>query len=290
MLDNNAAGICGERTRRTLTNGSYGGRFRKIFPGSTKPLIAMVHVPALPGTPLHDEREGISGLISHARRDVAVLTESGFDAVMFCNENDRPYTLHAELPASAVMTRVVSECLPTSIAFGVDYLWDANCALAVAIATEASFMREVATGLWESDMGLFAPDAARLMRDRRSYGADDLAIFMNITPEFASTAGNRSPAEIARTVAVSSLPDALLVSGPMAGAEPEISTLAEVRAAVPSELPVLLNTGAKAENIAAFLEVADGCIVGSSLKVDGYTWNPVDADRATKFVRAAGRN
>jgi uncharacterized protein len=276
-----------ERDDAVTDNSSYGERFRKIFPGTVKPLIAMVHVPALPGTPLYDDSDGIAGLIRHVQRDIAILSAVGFDAVMFCNENDRPYTLQAELPAAAVMTRVVTECIPEGIPFGVDYLWDANCALAVAVATEARFMREVATGLWESDMGLWSPDAARLLRDRRNYGADELAIFMNVTPEFASTVGHRSPAEIARTVAVSSLPDALLVSGPMAGAEPSASTIADVRENVPSDLPVLLNTGARADNIAAFLEIADGCIVGSSLKVDGYTWNPVDADRAAKFVQAA---
>jgi len=56
---------------------------------------------------------------------------------------------------------------------------------------------------------------------------------------------------------------------------------------VPAEIPVLLNTGARAENIAEFLESADGCIVGSSLKVDGYTWNKVDPARAKAFVKAA---
>lgn len=271
----------------TTEGPSFGLRFREIFPGTKKPLIAMAHVQALPGTPLYDADSGISGIVRLLREDLAVLMDSGFDAVMFCNENDRPYTLRADLAASALMARVVTECLPLEIPFGVDYLWDANCALAVAIATEARFMREVVTGLWESDMGLWAPDAASVLRRRREYGAGSLAVFMNITPEFASSVGGRSPAEVARTVSVSSLPDALLVSGPMAGAEPDLSTLESVRAAVPEDLPVLLNTGAKAQNIASFLEVADGCIVGSSLKVDGYTWNPVDPSRAREFVHEA---
>ena len=73
----------------------------------------------------------------------------------------------------------------------------------------------------------------------------------------------------------------------MAGAEPSLTTISDVRRAVPTEVPVLLNTGARADNIADFLRVADGCIVGSSLKVDGYTWNPVDPGRAAAFVRAA---
>jgi hypothetical protein len=35
-----------------------------------------------------------------------------------------------------------------------------------------------------------------------------------------------------------------------------------------------------------FLEVADGVIVGSGLKVDGQTWNPVDPARVTAFMEA----
>jgi uncharacterized protein len=264
-----------------------GQRFQQIFPGVLKPLIAMAHIPALPGTPLYSEAEGVRGLTRQVRRDVAVLVDAGFDAVMFCNENDRPYTLKADLASAAVMARVVTECAPQNVPFGVDYLWDAECALGVAVATEARFIREVATGVWESDMGLWSPDAATLLRRRRGLDADDLAIFMNVTPEFASSGGRRSPTEVARSVAVSSLPDAILISGPMAGAEPSLTTISDVRHAVPTEVPVLLNTGARADNIADFLGVADGCIVGSSLKVDGYTWNPVDPGRAAAFVRAA---
>lgn len=252
-----------------------------------KPLIAMAHVPALPGSPSYDALSGVSGLVSYVREEVAMLVDAGFDAVMFCNEHDRPYTLKADMTASAVMARVVSECHPETIPFGVDYLWDAQCALAAAVATEAAFIREVATGAWESDMGLWAPDAAALLRRRRSLDADKLAIFMNVAPEFASTTGQRSPVQVAVSVAVSSLPDAILISGPMAGAEPSVSTVAEVRNALPPELPVLLNTGARANNIAEYIGFVDGCIVGSSLKVDGSTWNRVDPARAKAFVKAA---
>jgi uncharacterized protein len=200
-------------------------RFRAIFPAVTKPLIAMAHVPALPGTPLYDATAGLAGAVAAVRRDVEILLDAGFDAVMFCNENDRPYQLQAGLESAAAMARVVTECRPDGKPFGVDFLWDARCALAVAAATGANFIREVATGVWESDMGLFSPDAAHLLRERRRLDAGDV--------------------------------------------------------------PVLLNTGAKAETIAQYLKFADGCIVGSSLKVDGYTWNPVDPDRAKRFVDAA---
>ncbi len=79
----------------------------------------------------------------------------------------------------------------------------------------------------------------------------------------------------------------------MAGTEPDLRWVQEAKAAVGEAAPVLLNTGARVENIAEFLSVADGVIVGSSLKVDGHTWNPVDPARVKAFmaeVREARRD
>ena len=185
------------------------------------------------------------------------------------------------------MSRIVTECRPDSVPFGVDFLWDSKIALAAGAATGAAFIREVVTGVWESDMGLWNTDAARTLRERRRLDSVDMAVFMNITPEFASSAGRRSPAQIARSTVVSSIADAILVSGAMAGDEPDLMMLKEVRDAVPEEVPVLLNTGAREHSIARFLAIADGCIVGSSIKFGGYTWNQVDPDRAQRFVAAA---
>ena len=263
-------------------------RFRKIFPDG-KPLIAMAHLTPLPGTPLYDAEGGMSAVVEAVRADLQVLLESGFDAVMFCNEGDRPYALEAGYDGVAALTRVVSELAPRDRPFGVDFLWDPRAALAAAVATGASFMREVTTGVYESDMGMWNTDAGGLLRERRRLNADEVAVFMNVTPEFASQIGRRSVGEVARSAAVSSLADAILVSGPMAGAEPDLDALREAKEAVGDDVPVLVNTGAKSTNIADFLTVADGAIVGSDLKRDGYTWNPVDPDRVRRFVEAAGR-
>lgn len=243
----------------------------------------MAHLPALPGTPLYDEQGGPDAIVEAVRRDVEILTSSGFDAVLFCNENDRPYQLSASLEGVATMARVVTEVAPRDRPFGVDYLWDAQAALSVAAATGASFIREVATGVYESDMGLWAPDAAMLLRHRRHLHAEHVAVFMNVTPEFASSIGTRDLATTARSVSVSSLADVILVSGPMAGAEPSLDALREAKRGCP-DTPVFANTGVKATNVADFLAVADGVIVGSDLKVDGGTWNPVDPERAERFM------
>ncbi len=256
---------------------------KELF-GTVKPIIAMAHFPALPGAPRYDPRLGIDGILDCMREDIRILLAGGVDAVMFCNEDDRPYTFHADFSAVAAMTRVITELKPTDRPFGVDYLWDPMAPLAVAKATGAAFIREVVTGLYESDMGLWAPDAAALYRYRRQIDAENVRIFANITPEFASPLGTRSVAQRARSAVVSSLVDALLIAGPMAGSEPDFQALKEAKEAVCNDVPVFLNTGAKLENIDQFLPVADGIIVGSTLKVDGKTWNRVDPARVKAFM------
>jgi uncharacterized protein len=263
-------------------------RIGELFVGR-KPLIAMVHLPPLPGTPLYDAEAGMTGIVNHVRADLEILLDAGFDALLFCNEGDRPYSFRVGYEGVAAMTRVVAELAPENQPFGVDLLWDSWAALAVAAATGAAFMRGVMTGVYESDMGLWNTDAAGLLRERRRLGAENVAVFMNITPEFAASLGTRAVNTVAHSAVVSSLADAILISGPMQGAEPDLEALAEVKCTVGADVPVLANTGAKSSNVSSFLEVADGIIVGSDLKRDGYTWNPVARDRVEEFMRAAGR-
>jgi uncharacterized protein len=257
----------------------------KLF-NKSKPIIAMAHFPPLPGTPLYDAKAGVDGMIKSMRADVETLEKNGVDGILFCNEGDRPYAFKAYLEAAAVMTRVITEIAPRSIPFGVDFLWDAKLPIAVALATGAKFVREVFTGVYESDMGLWQPDAAAMLRYRHNIGADNVAVFYNVTPEFASSLGTRTVGQRAHSAVVSSLADAILVSGAMAGSEPDITWLQDAKKSVGENIPVLLNTGAKVSNIREFLKVADGVIVGSSLKVDGYTWNPVEESRVKAFVAA----
>ncbi len=149
----------------------------------SKPLIAMVHLLPTLGTPLYDAESGLAGNVKHVRADLEILLDAGFDALLFCNEGDRPYSFRAGYEGVATMTRVVAELAPTDRPFGVDFLWDPRAALAVAAATGASFVREVMTGTYESDMGLWSTDAADLLRERRRLNADHVEMLMNVTPE-----------------------------------------------------------------------------------------------------------
>jgi hypothetical protein len=257
--------------------------------GVSKPIIAMAHLPALPGTPLYSEKSGVQGIVDSVAKDLKVLLGEGVHGIMFCNEGDRPYALRADFEAVAVMTAVVTQLAPRDRPFGVDFLWDAKAPIAIAKATGAHFVREVFTGVYESDMGLWAPDAAALLRYRRAIDAQNVRLLFNVVPEFASPLGSRTTAMLARSAVVSSLADAILVSGPMAGAAASISALREARDAVPADVPVIANTGVRADNVEEYLEIADGAIVGSYFKEDGYTWNPVDAGRVRALMSVVHR-
>jgi membrane complex biogenesis BtpA family protein len=256
--------------------------------GTAKPVIAMVHFPGLPGRPRHDRDGGRDQLIDVVGRDLEVLQDAGVDAVLFCNEADIPYQLTVGPEIPAAMAAVIGELRPSiRVPFGVNILWDAKASVALARATGASFIREVLTGVYESDLGLIAPALGDLAGYQAAIGAADVALFDNITPEFSSSIGSRTVAERARSASFLGV-DAILVSGPQAGAPMSMSDLRSAKEAAP-DTPVFANTGVQADRLAEILAVADGVIVGTSLKVDGITWNPVDPVRARRFTETAAK-
>ncbi len=254
-----------------------------------KPIVGMVHLPALPGSPLYDAAGGMVAIRDWVRRDLAALQDGGIHAVMFCNENDRPYRLDADIASAAALADVVASVRgELSVPFGVDVLWDPTATLAVAAATGAAFAREIFTGAFAGDFGVWVRSAGDAFRYRRALGAEGVRLLFNINAEFAAPLAPRPLAEVARSVLFSSSPDALCISGPITGQPVDASGLAETAAAVRgSGVPVLVNTGFRASQAADLLRHADGAVVGSSLKVDGVTWNPVDPARVRELMRAA---
>jgi uncharacterized protein len=259
-------------------------RFHQLF-GTKKPIIAMAHLAPLPGSPQYDKGRGMDGILEGVLADIDALQAGGVDAIMFGNEGDRPYVTQATPESLAAMAVIVAEAKRhVRVPFGVDYLWDPVATIALANATGARFVREVFTGVYDADMGIWEPDAAAALRLRANLGHDCLAFF-NINAEFASPIGSRSNAAKAKSAVFASLADAICVSGPMTGQSVELSVIDEVKQAVPNT-PVIANTGVRLENVADILGLADAAIVGTALKVDGNTWNPVDPDRVSRFMDA----
>jgi hypothetical protein len=226
----------------------------------------------------------MDALIEAAAADVERLQAGGVDAILFGNEGDRPYVLHAPPEGLVAMGAIVAALKPLlEVPFGVNYLWDPYATVALAVATGAAFAREVFTGVYAADMGLWQPDGAGAVRLRARLGRPDLKLLFNVNAEFAAALDTRPIERCAQSAVFSSLADVICVSGPLTGQPVDRSDLEKVKAAVP-DTPVFANTGVTIDNVAAILEVADGCVVGTHLKVNGNTWNPVDGDRVKRFM------
>lgn len=249
-----------------------------------KPIIAMCHLRALPGDPQYDPEKGLEWVVDRARDDLHALQEGGVDAVMFSNESSLPYLTKVEPITTVAMARVIAELYgEIRIPFGVNVLWDPEASIDLAVATGASFVREIFTGVYASDYGLWDTNVGKIVRHQQAIHGDNVKLLFNIVPESAAYVAERNIADVARSTVFNARPDALCVSGLTAGSETSAETLQVVKEAVP-DVPVFANTGVRLSNVEQQLAIADGTITGTAFKRDGYIWNEVDVERVRAFM------
>jgi membrane complex biogenesis BtpA family protein len=252
--------------------------------GTLKPVVAMCHLNALPGDPYFDKKGGMKAAIEWARKDLLALQDGGVDAVMFSNEFSLPYLTKVETVTTACMARIIGELMPDiRIPFGVNVLWDPKASLDLAVAVGAKFVREIFSGVYASDFGLWDTNCGNTIRHQYAIGAENVKLLFNIVPEAAIYLGNRDIVEIAKSTVFNHRPDALCVSGLTAGAETDAQTLRKVKEVVPDTV-VFANTGVRLENVKEQLSIADGAVVGTTFKKDGIFENHVDQDRVKEFM------
>lgn len=252
--------------------------------GVAKPVIAMCHIHALPGDPGYDAEKGMEWVVEQARADLRALQDGGVDAVMFSNEYSLPYLTTVEPITTACMARVIAELFDEiRVPFGVNMLWDPVASIDLAVATGAGFVREIFTGVYASDFGLWNTNCGAVIRHQHAVGGQHVKLLFNIVPEAAAYLASRDTVAIARSTVFNAQPDAICVSGLTAGVETSLSTLQRVKEVIPGT-PVFANTGVNPANVAAQLAVADGAVVGTTFKREGYIWNDVDVDRVRALM------
>lgn len=254
--------------------------------GVNKPIIGMCHLNALPGDPQYDAATGMREVVAWARKDLLALQNGGVDAVMFSNEFSLPYLTKVETATVAAMARVIGELMPDMrIPFGVNVLWDPARSLDLAAATGAKFVREIFSGVYASDFGLWDTNTGAVVRHQHHISAQDVKLMFNIVPEAAAYLEKRDIVEVARTTVFNHKPDALCVSGLTAGAQTDAQVLKQVKEAVPDTV-VFANTGVRLSNVAEQLGIADGAVVGTTFKKGGVFENHVDESRVREFMDA----
>lgn len=252
--------------------------------GVALPVIGMLHLRALPGDPGYDEEGGLADVIDWARKDLDALQAGGVDAVMISNEFSLPYLTSTEPITAICMARIVGE-LRARIdrPFGVNVLWDGKASVDLAAATGAAFVREIFTGVYASDFGLWDTHVGATARHRTRVSATGVRLLFNVVPEAASYLGGRQLADIVRSTVFNARPDGICVSGLTAGAATDSSALKIVKEAA-ATTPVFVNTGVNDRNVREQLGIADGAVVGTFFKHDGVFENPVDPERVKALM------
>ncbi len=253
--------------------------------GVEKPIIAMCHLQAMPGDPGYDADGGMEKVVECARKDLHALQDGGVDGVMFSNEFSLPYLTKVRPETVASMARVIGELMSEiKIPYGVNCLWDPIASIDLAVGVDAKFIREIITGVYASDFGLWNTDAGTTVRHKMEVGAKDLKLLFNIVPEAAKYLADRDICDIARSTEFNNHPDALCVSGLTAGAETDTQILKKVKDSV-KRTPVFCNTGCTAANIKRQLSIADGAVCATTFKYDGIFENAVDVKRVKEFMK-----
>jgi membrane complex biogenesis BtpA family protein len=247
----------------------------------------MVHLGPLPGSPgcEHD----VTHIAAAAAADAAALAEAGFDAVLVENFGDAPYFADRVPPITVAATAVAVDAVrrAVSIPVGVNVLRnDAEAALSIAATTGAGFIRvNVLSGTMTTDQGPIVGRAAQVARLRTALGAQ-VAVLADVMVKHAVAPPGLTLEAAARDTWERAGADGLVVSGSSTGSPASAADLETVRTAAPGA-PIYVGSGAATSNAAALLAVADGIIVGTSIKRGGETTAPVDPARAAEFVAAA---
>jgi membrane complex biogenesis BtpA family protein len=256
------------------------------FDWNRKPLIGVIHLRPLPGSPRWDGN--LAAVLKSAVNDALAYERGGAQALFVENFGDVPFTKANVGPetiaAMAAVGRAVGEAVNLPLGFNV-LRNDARAALALCAACGGSFIRvNVHTGTMLTDQGMIEGNAFETLRYRRQI-CPEAQIFADVHVKHAVPLGNWTIGDAARDTIERGLADALIVSGTGTGMAADLADVERVRQVCPGA-KILLGSGVTLQNASSFSTLADGFIVGTSLKVGGRLANPVDSKRVAALVRA----
>jgi membrane complex biogenesis BtpA family protein len=264
-------------------------KFLNVFKVN-KPVIGMIHLEALPGTPKYKNNNEY--IIEKALKETEIYKKAGIDALALENMHDIPYLKGKVGPEiTAVMTVAAHEVKKESgIPCGIQILAAANKeAIAVAKAAKLDFIRaEGFVFAHVADEGIIESSAGELLRYRKQINADEIMIFTDIKKKHSSHSITID-VDIVETAHAAEffLSDAVIITGVSTGAEADLSEISKVREKV--HIPVMVGSGVNINNLESYLKVSDSLIVGSYFKKDGYWENELDYYRVATFMEKVNK-
>jgi membrane complex biogenesis BtpA family protein len=260
-------------------------KFKQIFKTS-HPVIGMIHVRALPGTPKNSL--DINQIIDIALEEAKIYKNAGIDSIMLENMHDIPYLKnevgHEISTAMALVCHAVKQ--EVNLPIGIQILAGANKA-ALAVAKNAGLEYIRAEGFvfgHVADEGYIDSQAAELIRYRKQIGAEHIAIFADIKKKHSSHAltADVSIADTAHAAGFF-LSDGVIVTGSRTGSSTNLQDIEEVKSG--TQLPVIIGSGVTYDNLDTYFNISNALIVGSYFKKEGNWNNELDEKRILDFMK-----
>ncbi len=258
---------------------------KNIFLIHRKVFFGVVHLKPLPGAPRH--RAPMADIIRAAVADAVAYERGGAHGLIIENFGDVPFTKAAVAPETLAAMAAAGCAVRAAVKLPIGYNVlrnDARAALALCAACGGDYLRvNVHSGAMLTDQGLIEGDAYHTLRERARL-APATQIFADVHVKHAVPLGDWSLEDAANDTLERGLADALIVSGVGTGKAADLDDVRRVRTACP-RAKILLGSGVNVANVKSFLQIADGVIVGSSLKRDGKLANPVDVKRVAALAK-----
>ncbi|MCL4458949.1 MAG: BtpA/SgcQ family protein [Chloroflexi bacterium] len=263
----------------------YIASFREMF-GAEKPIIGMVHLEPLPGSPRY--AGSLDKVLERALEEARTLEEGGVNSVLIENFNDNPFYPETTEPETvASMTLIAHEIRKTiSLPIGINVLRNSwKSAMAIASVIGGGFVRlNVFTDALVTDQGVISGAAHLATRYRNFLGAQGVKIFADLYSKHGAPLAPRPLDVVARDMAYRGMAEAIIVSGQETPDPPRREDIQMVRRAVPDR-PIILGSGMTIANV-DLMRYADGAIFGYGAKRGGDMSNLVDLELTRQFVRA----
>src|SRR4029079_3558378 len=199
---------------------------------SARPVIAVIHAGALPGTPAGTAT--LAELEKVVRTEAATYRDGGVHGIILENMHDVPYLRGSVGPEITAAMTVLAQAMKDAsrLPCGIQILAGANHeAVAVAHAAGLDFVRAEGFAFAHvADEGIIQSSAASLLRFRRHIGADRVQVWADVKKKHPSHAITADVSIGATAAAVEFMrADAVIVSGAATGEEPGDTDIADVR-------------------------------------------------------------
>jgi len=252
---------------------------------TSKPIIGMIHLKPLPGSPIYDGK-GLDKTLDTALMDVESMINGGVNAIQIENYSDASYYVnkaaYETVSSISVIAHEIRKKYP-DIPMGICLLADPEASIAIAHCVKAQFIRATFFTEASVDVGGLALRTPHDILRYRKFLDPSIKLFADVHIKHSAPLGIR-PIEESAYDAAYFLADAVIISGKHTGKETSLDDVRKVKECLP-EFPVLIGSGTNKENVEKLFKYADGAIIGTSVKVDGKTDNPVSLERVSDFIK-----